>query len=229
LYAGLDDALAIGSNLTWQEALWAGLFDGAYCRVWRAYLTDPFTTVVGTSTLFYGRIGDVEIGRTKTIIRVKSLLDLLTTQMPKRLFQSACSFDFGDARCGYDRVNGISGLGITTGIGQVLINCLPGSDQNSILTSFAPTPSTAYDNGSIVGTSGLNTGFTRTIGQLSGGTIYYLKPWIFPVAAGDGFQLLPGCPHTLAYCTSPLQNQLADGTAGKYGGFPYIPPPETAV
>ena len=68
-----------------------------------------------------------------------------------------------------------------------------------------------------------NFGQSRTITQLSGGTISLLKAWLEPVAVGDGFQLLPGCDHTLATCQNSFNN------LSHFGGFPYIPPPELAV
>jgi hypothetical protein len=40
---------------------------------------------------------------------------------------------------------------------------------------------------------------------------------------GDQFQLLPGCDRTLATCTNVFNNAI------HFGGFPFIPTPETAV
>lgn len=230
IYAGPNDELGLGGTLSWQNAFWAGLFDGAWCRVWRAYITPP-ATVVGTISRFYGRVGDVDIGRTKTVIEVNSLTDLLTVQMPRRLFQAGCTHNFGEpgtGMCGYDRVNGLNALGTATGIGAVTTVAAANSSQSVIYTSFVPGVSGAYDNGSIIGLSGQNAGYMRTIGKLdstqSPSVINYLQPWIFPVVAGtDTFQLLPGCDHTLPTCTYTFQNQL------RYGGFPDIPPPESAV
>src|SRR6266700_2253978 len=115
VYAGEDDLVAMdsGGTLTWQKAFWSGIFDGAYCELLRAFINvtpgmPPTMEVVGTITWFYGRIGDVEIGRTRCLVRVKSLLDLLTVQMPRRLFQSACNHVFGAPMCGFDRETGIS-------------------------------------------------------------------------------------------------------------------------
>jgi len=120
--------------------------------------------------------------------------------------------------------NGRNAAGDATGIGAVDIPALAGSDQNVIKTDFAPGIATSYDNGTILGTSGLNTGYTRTIGRLTDGSIYFLKPWVFPVVPGsDYFQLLPGCDHTLTTCTNTFQNRA------RFGGFPYIPPPESAI
>jgi hypothetical protein len=52
--------------------------------------------------------------------------------------------------------------------------------------------------------------------------VYFLKPFIFPLVPGDSFNLLPGCSLTQAACAD-RQN------SARYGGFPQIPPPESAV
>ena len=75
----------------------------------------------------------------------------------------------------------------------------------------------------MVGLTGPNTGLTRTIRQMSGGVAYQHRAWLYPVAAGDIFRFLPGCDHTTAACLTTFNN------LARYGGFPYIPPPETAV
>ena len=227
VYAGVNDEIGFpgAGTLTWQQGLWAGLFDG--CLVALDHAVCDWSTgslvVIGTYNEFTGRVGDIDIGRSMTTIRVKSLLDLLSVQVPRRVYQSMCNHAFGGVMCGYDRVNGLNALGAATGIGAITAAARSGSSQNAISLGVSPNPSTAYDQGSLVGTSGQNSGFTRTIGQLVDGTVHLLQPWIFPVATGDGFQLLPGCDHTLPTCSGYLNN------AGRYGGFPYIPPPETAV
>jgi hypothetical protein len=71
--------------------------------------------------------------------------------------------------------------------------------------------------------TGANAGLTRTIRQMIGGATYQLKAWLYPVAIGDTFRFLPGCDHTAATCQGTFSN------LAHYGGFPYIPPPETAV
>ena len=188
----------------------------------------PPGTVIGTINWFYGRVADVDIGRSKIIMKVKSLLDLLTVQMPRRLYQAGCTFVFGDSMCGYNRVSGIAADGTITGIGQQTITAQAGSTQNAIFTTFVPSPTTAYDQGTIIGVTGANAGYMRTIGSLFGGVIYFLKPWAFPVVSGvDTFHLLPGCDHTLNTCTNTFKNNNSDGS--RYGGFPFIPPPETAI
>ena len=148
---------------------------------------------------------------------------LAMQQMPRRLYQASCGHVFGDTMCGYDRVLGRNAAGVSTEIGAVTIAALAGSTQAEIGTSFSPNPATAYDEGTITAVSGANSGATRTVTELTGGIVRLLKPWLSPVAVGDMFQLLPGCDHTTQTCRSVLQN------IARYGGFPYVPPPESAA
>jgi uncharacterized phage protein (TIGR02218 family) len=149
---------------------------------------------------------------------------LSVQQMPRRLYQASCNHVFGDAMCGYDRVLGTNAAGAFTGVGAVTIAALAGSVQAQVVTSFVPSPATAYDEGTIIALSGANIGATRTIAALTGGGIIrLLKPWLFPVSIGDTFQILPGCDHTTQTCQTVLQN------ISRYGGFPYVPPPESAA
>lgn len=212
VYASDADLVLDGGTLSWQEALRGGLFDGAYCSLWRCFMSPP-GTVVGTVAWFYGRVGDVDIGRTKNTIRVKSLLDLLTVQMPRRLFQAGCTHAFGDTMCGFDRSTMAEDIVCTSGTTQSQIHYI----------GSAPDPLTLFDQGTLIGTSGGNTGYKRTINQLVDGVAYLLEPWIFPVEIGDEFQMLPGCDHTYDTCEGVFANQL------RYGGFRHIPPPENAV
>ena len=212
------------------EAARVGLFDGATVELDRFFAppqaagSGPLDTSLGCLLWFYGRVAECEIGRSRITIQVKSLINLLAVQqMPRRLYQASCNHVFGDPMCGYDRVHGKNSVGALTGIGAITVVALPGSTQAQIATSFAPSPATAYDEGTITALSGANSGATRTIAALTDGTIRLLKPWLSPVSVGDTFQLLPGCDHTTHTCQTVLQN------IARYGGFPYVPPPESAA
>ena len=114
--------------------------------------------------------------------------------------------------CGFDR----------TSLAETAA-ALSGSTQSEIHTSLSPSPATLFDQGTMLGITGQNTGLTRTIRQMLGGTAYQHRAWLYPVAIGDTFRFLPGCDHTTATCQTTFDN------LAHYGGFPYIPPPETAV
>lgn len=226
ILAGADDLVG---TIPFAEAVRHGLFDGATVELDR-FFTPPSTAAgaidmsLGAIIWFYGRVGEADAGRSTIAIKVKSLMNLLAIQqMPRRLYGAACSHVFGDAMCGYDRTNGRNALGAATGIGAVTVTALAGSSQAQIVTGFTPSPATAYDEGTIAATAGANNGASRTIAQLAGGTVRLLQSFLSPVSAGDLFQLLPGCDHTVATCNTTLNNLL------RFGGFPYIPPPETAA
>jgi uncharacterized phage protein (TIGR02218 family) len=181
-------------------------------------------TSLGVLLWFYGRVAECDVGRSTIAIRVKSLMNLLAVQqIPRRLYQASCGHVFGDAMCGYDRAAGENALGAATGLGAVTISAQTGSNQAQIVTTFSPSSAAAYDQGTMTCLTGANAGASRTISSLAGGVVYQLQPWLSPVAAGDTFQLLPGCDHTSATCDGTFQN------LARFGGFPYIPPPEAAA
>jgi uncharacterized phage protein (TIGR02218 family) len=216
ILAGADDLVGTSS---FADAVRTGQFDGATVELDRFFAppqpdgSGAPAMSLGAVVWFYGTVSDTDVGRSRIEMKVKSLLNLLAQQqMPRRLYQAACTHVFGDAMCTFNRASLAA-----TAVAQT------GSSQAAIVTTLSPTPSTLFDQGTIVGVTGANAGQTRTITQLSGGTVGLLKAWLYPVAAGDNFELLPGCDHTLATCQNTFNN------LSHFGGFPYIPPPELAV
>ncbi|HJU15710.1 MAG TPA: DUF2163 domain-containing protein [Stellaceae bacterium] len=215
-----------GSGLSWQQAIYARLFDGAIVELDRFFPgpSGPTDTSIGCLVWFYGSIGAISWGRTAIRMTVNTpLAALANTQMPRRIYGANCTHAFGSPMCGYDRTGGKNAAGQATGLGAVNVTAGAPSTPIAILTSFTPNPSTAYDEGTIIGTSGANNGFTRTIKTLSGGTANLNSPFVYPVATGDGFTLLPGCDHTVTTCQNTFNN------LARFGGFPAIPPPESVV
>ncbi|HTW52527.1 MAG TPA: DUF2163 domain-containing protein [Stellaceae bacterium] len=216
ILAGAGDMVG---NASFADAVRTGQFDGATVELDRFFApprpdgSGAPITGLGAIVWFYGRVAETDVGRSRIEMKVKSLLNLLAQQqMPRRLYQAACTHVFGDAMCTFNR----SGMAVD-------VTAEAGSSQAVIVTGLTPSPATLFDQGTIVATSGANVGQTRTIAQLSGGSVALLKAWLEPVAVGDAFQLLPGCDHTLATCQNTFDNLV------HYGGFPYIPPPELAV
>ncbi len=227
IHAGAGDLIGA---IPFAEAVRVGLFDGASVELDRFFAppqaggSGGLDTSLGCLLWFYGRVAECEVGRSKIQIKVKSLMNLLAIQqMPRRLYQASCGHAFGNAMCGYDRALGKNAAGVSTGIGAQAITALAGSNQAQIVTSFTPSPATAYDEGTITAVSGANNGASRTVSGLVAGIAYLLKPFLSPVSVGDSFQLLPGCDHTTGTCDAVLQN------LARFGGFPYIPPPEAAA
>lgn len=194
------------------EAAWQGQLDGALLQLERAFMPTYGDTSPGTVVLFAGRISDMDCSRTGIDIKCRSHLELLNIQMPRRLWQSACTHVFGDTMCQFNR----SSLQATFSAGV-------GSTQAQIATAVAPSPANLYIQGTVIGVTGANAGSSRTVANMDGGWVYVKLAYLSPVAVGDQFRLLPGCDRTLATCANVFNNAI------HFGGFPYIPTPETAV
>jgi uncharacterized phage protein (TIGR02218 family) len=207
IYPGPTDRLG---SIPWLTAAWTGQFDGARLQIERAFMR-PYGTVVGTVVLFAGRISDIDASRTGIDMKCRSHLELLNIQMPRRLWQASCNHVFGDAMCQFNR----SSL-------AAAFNCAAGSTQTII--QGPPANGNPYLQGSIIGMTGANAGQMRTItGFVPGQSVSVKLAFLSVPALGDGFELLPGCDHTLATCTNTFSNQA------HFGGMPFIPAPETAV
>jgi uncharacterized phage protein (TIGR02218 family) len=199
-------------GLPFLQAAWQGEFDGALLQLERAFMATYGDTSPGTVVLFAGRISDIDCTRTGIDVKCRSHLELLNIQMPRRLWQSSCTHTLGDAMCQFDRSNL-----------QATFSAGPGSSEAQIATSVSPTPPSLYIQGTVIGVTGANAGSSRTVANMSGGWVYVRLAFLSPILPGDQFQLLPGCDRTLSTCTNLFNNVI------HYGGFPYIPTPETAV
>lgn len=230
--AELDIDVLAGANdlvgtFPFADAVRTGLFDGATVELDRFFAPPPtagsgaLDMSLGCLLWFYGRVADCDIGRSKVSLKVKSLMNLLALQqMPRRLYSAACSHIFGDAMCGYNRVAGQNALGAATGVGQITVTAAAGTTQSLIVASGA-VPS-GYIQGTITGATGQNAGYSRGVANVVSPDIAVLKAFLFPIAAGDTFTVLPGCDHTTPTCNGTFNNLL------RFGGFPSIPPPEFA-
>jgi uncharacterized phage protein (TIGR02218 family) len=211
------------------EAVRLGIFDGATVELDRFFAppqaagSGALDTSLGCLLWFYGRVADCDLGRSRIQVKVKSLINLLAVQqMPRRLYGAACTHVFGDAMCGYNRALGNNALGAATGVGQITVTAAAGSTQS--LLNLTTAPAASYAEGTIAGLGGANAGYIRTVANLgTGAQAAVVRPFLFPIGAGDTFTMLPGCDHTTATCNATFNNLL------RFGGFPYIPPPEQAV
>jgi uncharacterized phage protein (TIGR02218 family) len=194
------------------QAAWQGQLDGALLQLERAFMPRYGDTSPGTVVLFSGRISDIECTRTNVDIKCRSHLELLNIQMPRRLWQSSCTHLFGDEMCQFDR----SSMQVTFSAGL-------GSTQAQIATSISSNPPNLYLQGTVLGMTGANAGSSRTVANMGDGWLYLKLAFLSPVLMGDQFKLLPGCDRTLSTCTNVFNNAI------HFGGFPYIPTPETAI
>jgi uncharacterized phage protein (TIGR02218 family) len=198
------------SGVPFLQAVRMGLFDGASVQLERAYMTAP-PVVVGTLLHFIGAVSETRPGRTQAEIKVKSELERLNIQMPRRLYQAPCLHTLFDADCGLTKatykVSSTASAGSTT------------SAVNVSVGNAAPY----FSLGTITFTSGVNAGVTRTIKQHSTGVFALIQPLPAAPAAGDAFDAYPGCDKQQSTCTTKFSNVV------HFLGMPYVPIPETAI
>lgn len=190
-----------------------GDFDKAQITVRRLFM-DSALNQQGTVIRFAGNIGDLDqLSRTMARFTCKSKVEDLNIQLPRNILQPTCMHTLFDVGCTLNKsafaVNG---------------SVQAGSTVNKLITNLTQADS-YFDNGQLVFTSGANNGHVAAVRTYtnSGGTVYFFVPLPTAPAIGDTFTIYPGCDKTQATCTAKFSN-LAN-----FGGFPYVPAPETAI
>jgi uncharacterized phage protein (TIGR02218 family) len=206
--AGLSD-LVNGTPIL--QAIGLGLWDGAAFRIDRLFM-DSSGNQTGTVIRFSGVVGPVdELTRSYVKFTVNAGTQYLTMQLPPIIMQPNCTHTLFDAGCSLVKASFAENNAVQGG-----------STVNKIISLSAKTDG-YYDNGQIVFTSGPNNGLTKAVKQYFGQQFFFNSPLPFLPSAGDAFTAYPGDDKTQATCTNKFSN-LAN-----FGGFPYVPVPETAI
>ena len=215
LYPAPGDLLL---GMPWLQAMQLGLLDGAAVTIQRGFGATWSAGLAGTVTMMAGRVGDATIGRSKATLEVNSWTELLTNQMPREYYQSACRHVLFDAKCGlqahafqYD----VAITGAVSPIGFYVDN----------LQSF---PANWFAQGTIAVATGDGVTQSRSITASTAATEFgtYLQlttPLTVEPVVGNIAYVFPGCDKTLATCGQKFAN------LSRFGGFPFIPAPEVAV
>lgn len=203
-------------------ALQAGAFDGAEVQVDRAIAaawpdpTRPILAPTGIVTIFYGRVAEIDVGRSQAVIAINSHLNMLANPMPRNLYQAGCSHTLFDAGCMLKAADfAVSGTVVAAGSPRNIFTA----------TLAAPSGSGTYALGRVVMTSGGNAGFARLVRSWVEGSpasLSLVSPFPFALQPGDTFTAYPGCDKQFGTC-GLFQNQV------NFGGEVSIPAPETAV
>jgi uncharacterized phage protein (TIGR02218 family) len=194
------------------QALREGAFDGCEIVRYRVFFSDRLGgTAVGAAILFKGRLGTVdEIGRTSAKLTVNSDLVLLNIDMPRNLYQPTCLHTLYDTGCTLTKAS----FGFAGTVG-------PGSTASIIYWTGA---NANYAQGTLTFTSGVLTGVSATVGSaVNGSALNMINPLEAAPAQGDTFTVYFGCDHTPATCQAKFGNLV------NFRGFPYVPPPQTAI
>lgn len=220
---GPDDLVG---GMSWGKALRTGVFDGCYLRRSRAFYTAWDQPPVGVVPLFAGRISTVDqVGRVEAQLRIKSMPLLLDTQMPRNTYQTGCIHSLFDLGCGRVKANYQMAWSVAAGANN---GTVPVPSVNPPLPPALAGNTEGlgiFVQGTILFTSGANEGIYRTIKGVSllvDQALDLAYPLEAPPAAGDSFQIWPGCDKTEATCAARFNN------IGNFRGFPYTPSAETA-
>lgn len=204
----------------------AGLLDGAAVQVDRAFAPAWTQTVAGPRgqalaptgivTIFYGRVGEVDVGRSQAVITLYSQLKVLTNPSPRNLFQASCIHTLFDAGCS---------LGADTFAVSGTVAALGSAPNVFTSAAAAPQGSGTYALGRVTMSSGASQGFSRTVRSWTAGnpgTFTLIAPFPLGIAPGDSFVAYPGCDKRYGTCAR-------FGNQANYGGCNFIPVPETAA
>ena len=212
------EADTLGS-LPWLPAVRAGILDEATVRVDRGYVTAwpaPALSLVpvGIVNVFYGRMAEIDFGRSAVQLSMNDPRELLATDMPRNLYSSQCRYALYDAQCTLDKtLNGVN----------VMVTSV--TSQSAIICAIPATRDNQYALGDLLFTSGLNAGLRMMIrsSNHNTGLLSLIAPMPFTVQPGDTLTIYPGCDKTQATCSAKFNNLI------NFGGFPFIPAAETAI
>jgi uncharacterized phage protein (TIGR02218 family) len=194
-----------------------GVFDGATLKLQRLFMPTYGDTRRGPVTIFFGRVAEVDVGRSKATFIVNSFVELLDNPFPRNLYQAGCVNNLGDSACGVN----LAALAVAGTVAT-------GSTNGVLLANLGVTPSGQFDQGKLTFTSGLLIGTSRTVKMAtagSPGTITLLYAFPSAPAIGDTFSIFPGCDKTFASSNgcAKFANQA------RWRGADLIPTAESAI
>ncbi len=202
------------AGLAFSSAVQKGVFDGAELTLYRAFMPSYGNMAQGTVIMFAGRVAEIDIGNSRITFTINSHLELLNQKLPRNLYQAGCINTLFDTACGLNaEIFAVNGAAAS------------GSAAHSVNATLAANTG-YFDLGKITFTSGDNNGISRSVkAYVKGapGTVSLMSPLPSAPAAGDTFNIYPGCDKQQNTCSGKFSN------IARFRGFPYIPENETAV
>lgn len=193
-----------------------GGFDGATVSIDRCFMPAYGDTSAGVVNLFFGNVSEVKPSRSAVVLTVSSQLELLNLDMPRNLLSPGCIHSLFDTGCTLNQANYPSFGFVSAGSSTLTVNS---TDLNM--------PSGYFTQGTILFTSGPNTGSAATIKQhtVTGGvnTLSLMAPISQAPAAYDQFVVFPGCDKTMATCQGKFNNLV------HFRGWPFVPSPTAST
>lgn len=204
-------------SMPFHKACRAGMLDGAKITMYRVYYNigdQAVPVVIGAPLVWFaGRVaGNLEVARSKITCTVKDTMELLTTQLPRNVFQPSCIHTLYDADCGLNK-NDFS-YGTTVSFANL----------NWIQTPMGSVhPPGTWNLGKLQFTTGVNAGQWYTIKAYAEGQIALFKAMVSVPNPGDSLVLYLGCDLQRTTCKNKFNN------IARFRAFPNIPVPETVM
>lgn len=207
-------------SLPWLQSVRLGILQEATVRVDRGYVAAwPATPTlqlvpIGLVNVFFGRVAEIDLGRSLVQININDPRELLDVKMPRNVYSAHCRYALFDNQCSLRAADFRSPVAVTNLV----------SPQQFRTTLVAGKPDNYFALGNAVFTSGLNNGLRSMIRSSIAGTglLTLIAPMPFTIAVGDTLDIFPGCDKTESACTNTFHNKI------NFGGFKYIPAAETA-
>ncbi len=192
-----------------------GGFDGATVSIDRCFMPTYGDTSAGVVNLFFGNVSEVKPSRSAVVLTVSSQLELLDLDMPRNLLSPGCIHALFDTGCTLTQANYAAYDWVTAGSAL------------SINSTGLNMPAGYFTQGTILFTSGADTGATATIKEhtLVNGinTFSLMTPMNATPAVGDNFTVFPGCDKTMATCRGTFNN------LAHFRGWPFVPSPTAST
>jgi uncharacterized phage protein (TIGR02218 family) len=197
-----------------------GVFYGAAVLLERLFMPTPGDASLGAIPWFEGYVAEVAPTSTTVKLTVKSRLERLNVPMPRRTFQPACTHVLYDAACGVTKATYTETKAVASG--------------TALAVTFTDTTSTGYYLGGAVRfITGANAGIVRLAATHTvaggNGTVTFDTAFPYTPQNGDQLQISRGCnkaatnPNgTPGDCAAKFNNLT------RFGGFPFVPKPESA-
>lgn len=226
MIAGDSYLLPNGKSL--QVSATDGYFDAAKVILYHLIMPTwgDLSLMTSDLILYSGYIAEIEPNALGVKFRVKSLLDWMNMELPRRIFSPLCQYELFSPACGVSTSGG-SGASAYSRTGTVA----SGSTAKVVNVStpaWTPPSMATYDlqhffqYGSFINNT---TGVLRMINSAttsSGVTTCTLNvPLPTVPTIGDSITLRRYCSKTLTFCGT--------FTGGQFGGFPEMPRPENAA
>ena len=186
------------------------------------YLVDWRVPWHGFLQKFVYWVGDVKFDSLVTEISMTSTAHRLRHKVGE-VFSRVCRYRLGDARCKVPLVQ-LTKFGID--VESVIEEHTIFRADTSLEGGSGSPPDDYYNYGVLTWVKGANLGLSFEVKDYTNATDEFLLqlPTPFPIAAGDRFNVEPGCNHLFeGDCLTKFANTL------NYGGHPYIPGSDRAI